>query len=167
MAMISHTMAGRTRFRIPARRGDRAYFRHVAAELAECDRVVRVEASARTGSVLVQHRSDLAVVASFAAQKELFAVADRLRPARGKGIGVVAPPGTSDVVGRPRLAGASALAGLGILQLARGQVLAPAITLFWYAANTIGLETLGAILHPVKNTPRDRRRMSRSSATRH
>ena len=151
-ATITHATAGRARFRITARRGDRDYFRRLAVELADCDGVLRVDASAKTGSVLLRHRSDLPTIARFAAEHDLFAVADRAHQTSSDAANVVVSS-AARIAGTPRLASATLLAGLGALQVMRGQILAPAVTLFWYAANSIGLEAIEAIVRRRTETP--------------
>jgi len=145
-------MAGRTRFRVPARRGDRDYFRRLAIELADCDGVLRVDASVKTGSVLLRHRSDLPTIARYAAEHELFAITDqRLQTSRE--VANVVVSSAARIAGTPRLASATLLAGLGALQVMRGQILAPAVTLFWYAANSIGLKAIEAAVRHRTETP--------------
>ncbi len=58
-AYAVHHVPGRTRLRIPERRGDPAFFEEAARRLARVPGVHRVDANPLTGSVLVHHAGDL------------------------------------------------------------------------------------------------------------
>jgi hypothetical protein len=140
-ARVAHALPGRVRIRIAARQRERAYFDDVARALAECDGVRDVRASALTGSVLVIHTTTLEAIAAFGAQRGLFALAPgahevALARERSWPIAKNAKNAKHDPLARSdtrarRLS--ASLASLGALQTVRGQVMAPALTLFWYA----------------------------------
>jgi hypothetical protein len=54
-AYAVHHLPGRTRFRVPERRGDGNFFKEIAAQLGKCAGVSGVDANPLTGSVLVHH----------------------------------------------------------------------------------------------------------------
>jgi hypothetical protein len=58
-ARLLHHTPTRTRYRVPARQGDPAYFESVHAALTQAPRVRQVTCNPLTGSVLVQHEPDL------------------------------------------------------------------------------------------------------------
>ena len=54
-----HSIPGRTRFKIPDRRGDQAFFDEIAARLRNGSAVSEVECNPLTGSVLIHHSGDI------------------------------------------------------------------------------------------------------------
>ncbi|MEM5435971.1 hypothetical protein [Paraburkholderia diazotrophica] len=139
-AHISHMLAGRVRLKIPARRHDAAFFAEVVRRLAQCDGVIEARASPLTAGLLIMHATELNSIAAWASQQRLFSLhagaAESLPGQRSRAIQRSARPVASvsgeQAVRRARLLSTS-LAGLGALQTVRGQILAPAVTLFWYA----------------------------------
>jgi hypothetical protein len=139
-------MAGRTRFRVAARRGDRQYFASLREHLIQCPGVLSVTTSELTGSVLVDHdAADPDVLVAYARTFELFDVpesraggADRLRSptdiltdrARRLDQWVrTETAGATDL----RSVALTALIGAAVWQVLRGPVLPAAATLIWYA----------------------------------
>ncbi|MEX3789243.1 hypothetical protein [Paraburkholderia sp. BR14374] len=139
-AHISHLLAGRVRLKIPARRHDASFFSEVVRRLEQCDGVIEVRASPLTAGVLIMHATELNSIAAWASQQRLFSLqvhsAESLpgepKRAIARSARSVAPVAGGPAERRARLLSTS-LAGLGALQTARGQILAPAVTLFWYA----------------------------------
>ncbi len=165
-AVVVHRLAGRVRFRVPARRGDRTFFEAAAARLAGIPSVTAVAINPTTGSIMLHHRDALEPI--LAQTSGLFDLRlepdpEARRPTRK--IRTVSP-GSVGAAGflalaalqlaRGRLAGsaadsfwnayatlrflrrpgvAAALAAVGVIQLARGQVLSPAVSLAFYALN--------------------------------
>lgn len=131
LAEVEHRLPGRIRLRVRGRRGDAGFFRRVEAALARVPGVHGAWVNPQTGSVLVEHGGD---------ETELLAAA------REQGLFTAAPPlrslAVSDTPSRlPRGAVASStldlaafgLAGAGLLQLARGEVLGSASENLWNA----------------------------------
>jgi hypothetical protein len=120
--MLTHDAPGRVRYRIAARRGDPAFFARIGKELLKCEMVQTVEINPLTGSILVLHAAQPAEITHYAEQHGLFRLGgEPLVPSADK----PAP----DALGLlPPL-----FIGLGLYQLLQGNVLAPAVTLFWYA----------------------------------
>ena len=129
IAEIVHAMEGRTRLRIPARRGDGAFFASVATGLSTISGVHHVDVRPFTGSVLLQHGLPLAGIAAAAERARLFKVAnDASAPAPQPAVRI----DPKWVIG----------AGLGVIavwQLTQGRILPPAVTLAWYGARLTGL----------------------------
>jgi hypothetical protein len=124
-AFLAHASEGRTRLRVPERRGDADYFSTSAARLAEFEGVLAVTPRAVTASLLVEHESGFD------------AIAER---ARAAGLFTLEPAAEEESLA-PRLAVpglASVLGALAVVQLFRQRVLPPAITLLWYAAAVAG-----------------------------
>ena len=120
-AFTAHASGGRTRLRVPSRRGDADFFTACAARLAEFDGVLAVTPRALTASLLVEHDGDFGAIAERARAAGLFALEpanDEEELARGP-----AMPGLAGVLG-----------ALAVVQLFRQRVLPPAVTLLWYAA---------------------------------
>jgi hypothetical protein len=125
-AFIAHASAGRTRVRVPGRRGDTDFFATSAARLAEFEGVLAVTPRASTSSLLVEHEGEFDAIAKRARAAGLFALG---RPAEEEE--ALAPR-----LAIPGLAGV--LGALAVVQLFRQRVLPPAITLLWYAASVAG-----------------------------
>jgi hypothetical protein len=58
-AYAVHHLEGRTRFRVPQRRGDAAFFKEIADRLAQCAGIKGVETNPLTSSILVHHDGDI------------------------------------------------------------------------------------------------------------
>lgn len=58
-AYIAHTLPGRTRLRIPGRRGDRAFFTELADRLKRSKGIDAVHVNPMTGSLLVRYDGNL------------------------------------------------------------------------------------------------------------
>jgi hypothetical protein len=141
-AFLSHAVPGRIRVKIPSMRGNVDYYSDAAERLVECAGVQSVVVNDRTGSVLVLCAGDAtaAHIGEFARERGLFSLEDGLPPVppvfdraleeysrlddRIAGV----TEGEFDV----RSAALVMLLVLGFVQLYRGQVVAPAATLFWY-----------------------------------
>jgi hypothetical protein len=128
-AELAHAMPGRTRLRLPDRRGDAAFFASIASGLSSLPGVYKVETRPLTGSVLVQHFSTLESLTEAARNSGLFNI----------GAISAAPKPEPKVTFDPKLFVAFALAGLAIWQMSREKVAPPALTLLWYASQLGGL----------------------------
>lgn len=129
VAEVVHAMEGRTRLRIPARRGDAAFFASVATALSTIAGVHHADVRPLTGSILLQHGLPLAAVAAAAEQARLFKIAD--------GTSMPPPPQAAPIDAKWVIG-----VGLGVVavwQLTQGRILPPAITLAWYGAHLTGL----------------------------
>ncbi len=140
-AYVSHALPGRTRIKVPDRRGAAGYFEDVRQALASCPGVEEVTVNAVTGSILVRHAASVAAVADHAAGAGLFAL-NGLEPGE--------PPLAQKL--RTQMAALdsrlkSAVGGeldlwttvsilylaFAVVQLLRGNVLGPVTTLAWTA----------------------------------
>jgi hypothetical protein len=130
VASIEHQLPGRVRLRVPSKRGDVPFFEKVVHELSKHPSLRELIASPLTGSITLHYCEPLQPITAAAAEQKLFDTgrsepqkdgsksqqASRLREASG-------------------LAGATAagLSGLGLFQVARGNVLGSAVENLWYA----------------------------------
>lgn len=157
---LVHQTPGRLRIRIPDRRGDRDFFDVVAHVLEACEGVTAVTANPLTGSIVVCHTGPLETIIDHArafgvspppglppessvpagGKQQTPGRQDRGHPKLGQD-----DPGAALPANRaPRSTGvtlsqaiAAAFAGFGLVQLAEGNIFAPALSLFWYAAQIL------------------------------
>jgi len=144
-AWLTHRIDGRARIKLPERRGDAPHFAKVAEELRALPGVVDVQANALTGGLLVLHEGPLEPILTQARSKRLFEVnanqpaappvAERLRRQLGKLSGEL----RQDTGGESDLASLIFLVLMvgAIIQLLRGNFLAPAVSLLWYALSAV------------------------------
>jgi hypothetical protein len=144
--VLVHHIAGRTRFRVPEKRGDGGYFANVTEQLGQCPGVSAVSASEVTGSVLVLHEAtEPDVLIAYARTFELFDLPAVTVPAVNAG----RPPAELMTDGLDQVDGwiraqtgrstdlrslaLTGLIGAAVWQTLRGQLLPAAGTLIWYA----------------------------------
>ncbi len=148
-AHLVHASPGRVRIRIPSRKRDEAFFSSLKERIAKFPMIQRVEANPLTGSVLVIHDLngtdvDLKTISDYTEMSGLFtlqqpgpdqsSVSEKIATlvsgandkVRGATAGELDLPTTASL----------GLLGLGLYQLGRGNVAAPAWHVaFWYALN--------------------------------
>jgi hypothetical protein len=167
-ARLCHSSAGRLRLRVDAHKRDDRFFAEAKRQIETWPGVRRVEVNPLTGSVLILFEESAAAPGEIerrARESGLFAVessaAERKRM----------PPAEAAVERVRRLderlrewtGGAGdlrsvvflSLIAAGAFQLMRGKVAAPAVTLFWYAAEAAGLSWKGPASSPVTAGPTD------------
>ncbi len=143
-AYLVHALPGRARIKIPAKRGNQAYFLELASELGRCAGVVSVQVNPWAASTLVVHAaSDVERIAGYARERRLFDLKmDKEAPPRSS-IGEIAASqldfldhllatgsrGNLDL----RSAIFLLLIGLALRQIWRGQIVQPALPLLWDA----------------------------------
>lgn len=141
-ATVVHALPGRARLRIAARRGNAAWFQDLADRLRAYPEVTAVTISPASAGLLVHHLGSLSQVTEEAERNGLFLVErldaespDTATELRGKmaAFGRWMDMTTGDGGAVPAVVFVMLVVG-GVTQLARGNVLAPAVTLFWYAA---------------------------------
>lgn len=128
IAEIVHTMRGRARLRIAARRGDAPFFAAVATGLSTIPGVYKVDVRPFTGSIVIDHGPPLVRVGAAAAAARLFLLGEPASPS---------PPLQLSV--EPKTAVGIGFGLFALWQLTQGRVLPPALTLGWYAATLTGL----------------------------
>jgi hypothetical protein len=132
-AVIASAVAGRMRLRLPAHRGDAAFFALLAQRALMLPGVVGAAANPLTAGLLLRFRGAPEAVLAAAAREGLFCSA--------------APAPVSVLPAAARLAplGAAVLGLLAALQAWRGAVLPPAATLLWYAGSLLRASAGSAI----------------------
>jgi hypothetical protein len=141
-AFLSHAVPGRFRVKVPSMRGNAGYFADAAGRLGECELVESVVVNERTGSILAlcAAHTTAAHIGEYGRARELFqleegrppvpAVLDQVASGYStldRGIG-----SATEGALNARSAVLVMLLVLGFVQLYRGQIAAPAATLFWY-----------------------------------
>jgi hypothetical protein len=148
VAHIIHRIPGRARLKLPNNRGDQALFERLVEGLESHAGVDEVTANSRTGSLLICHSAPLAAILSFAERGDLFTVGDELKWRDTLANRTRAHLGVLDEriarlsEGRLDLRSLLILTflGLTLTQVLRGQILPPASTLLWYAAQLLGIK---------------------------
>lgn len=140
-----HSIPGRTRFKIPERRGDHIFFDEIARRLRDCAGVSEVKCNPLTGSVLIHHSGDIDGPLMRAALHRLDEILE---------LELAAPPVArrlrAEVVGLDQAINRlsrgeldlSTVAALGLLAMAGGQLVGGAqpviaVTLAWYATELL------------------------------
>jgi Heavy metal associated domain 2 len=148
IAIVAHSARGRARFKIADRRRQEEFFATAADRLGAAPGVERVEVNPLTGSILVHHESSVSALSGYAEANGLFRLEGQ--PVRVSNLmrqralwadhQVRAYSGESLDL---KSLGLVLLLGMGTLQLIRGQLAAPAVTVFWYAAALLATSQKG------------------------
>lgn len=124
-AYVSHSSKGRLRFRVPSKKSDLAYFSTLHQTFEEYDFIHQLEVNPSTGSVLVLHSEDTDTVLSCGKKHLLFeSIQEKAEPKSEQA------QGFASSATNPHSVLIKSLIGLGMVQVLRGEVLAPASTLF-------------------------------------
>jgi hypothetical protein len=152
VAVFTHHIAGRTRIRVLAKRGDAEYFARMREQLAHCPGVASVVTNEATCSVLVFHdAADPDVLADYGRTFELFDASVPVPTRRElrapaaivtEGISLLdkwvkAGTGQSTDLRSVALTG---LVGATIWQMLRGPLLPAAATLLWYTLAVVATD---------------------------
>lgn len=145
-AYVVHSLPGRTRFRIPERRHDQAFFSELAKHLAALKGVTKVESNPMTASVLLHHDGeigDLLAQALGSPLPTMVEIASSAPPvARRIRVEIAEVDGTIRRFSNGEF-DLSTLSAVGLLTLAgiqvlRGQQPITAVSLLWYASELLG-----------------------------
>ena len=133
---IAHELPGRMRVHIPERRRDERFFELAQQKLAATPGITKLDVNALTGNILMLHELDCARIAAIAESHQLFhlnqesADGPRTRQAGANhSIGSFVRLGPLSPYDRLALV----FAALAVAETLQGNVMAPAVTLFWYA----------------------------------
>ena len=144
-AHIDHHLPGRTRLRVPSRRGDGAYFARLCAVLDATEGLRVLACTPMTGSLLLAHAGQLHELGELAQQAGLFELdpgpqqrASVLQSARAAGVRMdqqlrEASAGRLDL----RALAVTGLLGASLFQLRRGQYFPSALALLLDAAELV------------------------------
>lgn len=158
VAYIVHSLPDRTRLRVPERRGSSDYFTQVIRHLDTCPGVTQAIANPSTASILVRHSVPFSEISTFAGAHELFTATTLSANQNRLSHGVAGTlrwldeqlvqrsEGRLDV----RSTVLMGLLALSAIQIARGDIMAPGITLLWYALQLTGVNEDDAGGHPLK-----------------
>ena len=127
-ALIEHQLPGRVRLKITSKRNEAEFFQSVVQVLCKHPHLEEVSADPLTGSVIIRHSGSLQPILASAAEHRLFEVGPR-EPRSSLSAGAKTQgesPGLLDVLG-------ALLAGLGLVQVARGQPTGSAAENLWNA----------------------------------
>ena len=139
-AYLVHRAPGRLRLRLPDMRGETPFFRKLVAQISQLEDIEAVRANPDTGGVLILHRPDAerTVLDHLAAAVDL--TDDEYAPPSGFSRAVTGLGKLDEWIARETRGGSSLssvvfllLVGMALAQIARGQVMAPASSLLWYA----------------------------------
>jgi len=144
-AHLAHELSGRTRLKIPSECGNTNYFDRVCRDLAECPGIGRIEINSRTGSLLILHTESIARIATFARDRDLFILQDKNTPRHTTLSHAAQKLAQLDAAITRFSLGDLDMRSLmfiillmvSVLQVFRGQILAPASTLLWYALDLL------------------------------
>jgi hypothetical protein len=145
-AVLCHSTTGRARLRFAGMGGDADGFEQLAHALAQHPYVEQVRVSARTGSMLVLHRAELASILAFAQERGLFVVVGQ--PAHTPMRRIEAAIGDMDRRLARETKGAFSLGtatflslfAAGLYQMRQGKLLPAGMTLFNYALEVMQRE---------------------------
>ncbi len=133
MAEVEHRILGRMRLRVRACRGDAEFFERVASSLGRQAGIRAVRVNSGTGSILIEHDGREEAVLAGAKSRNLFEAAPPLRQAVAVRAAGPHLPSAGAKASSPLNVAAVGLAGAGVLQLARGQVVGSASENLWNA----------------------------------
>jgi len=146
-AYVTHAVPGRTRIKIPAKRGNGLFFAQLESGLQKCPDIASIQVNHRAGSALITFRAEgsLASVSRYARQHKLFRLENDPPPL--KSVGEILADQLAQV---NRLIGAGSRGHidlqtlffflflvLGMQQVWRGQIMQPAIPLLWRAVGIL------------------------------
>ncbi|MEJ2061094.1 MAG: hypothetical protein P8Y64_11525 [Gammaproteobacteria bacterium] len=146
-AVVVHAVQGRTRFRLASRKGDHAYFTAAVEQLKTLPGLHVLEANPLTGSIMLQHDAEVTAddIGHFAEQNGLFSI--DLEGEKGLPVTLRASHQLQDF--DTKLQGASLgeldfrsvvfllLVSMAAVQLWNGRIMAPAVSLLWYAVSLL------------------------------
>jgi hypothetical protein len=129
VASIEHHLPGRVRLRVPSKRGDVSFFDKVVRELSKHPSLRELTASPLTGCITLHYCDPLQLMTAAAAEQQLFEIGgsepqDQKNKEQASGLREASGVTGATVAG---------LSGLGLFQVARGNVLGSAIEDLWYA----------------------------------
>lgn len=142
-AQIIHSLPGRTRLRVLEKRRDEAFFADTIRNLTHCPGVASVETNTLTGSVLIHHDVPWDVLASQIEQRAGLVIEMPREASLAHHVAQGLETANQDL---NKVSGGKldwntllflGLTGLAIQQAIEGNIMAPAVSLLWYALNTL------------------------------
>jgi hypothetical protein len=130
-AAVIHSVDGRTRLRVAARRENAAFFSTVAAGLSAIAGVRKVEVRPLTASILIFHDAPISRIGEAAEKNGLFSLAEATKPSaslEGPALQI-----------SPRMVAAAGLGLIALWQVYKEKFFPSALTVGFYAVNIAGL----------------------------
>lgn len=165
-AFIKHQMPGRVRLKIPQKRGDINYFNRLEELFSHFFGINELKLNPSTASIVINHETDVPFqdIVEFAKTKNLFNLVEEAEDhdevVPNMYIKALTLTGFNRfdkallAYSKGRLDARSfvflSLIGLAIHQAARGNVMAPAATLLWYAVQLLIVEDINQIEYEQK-----------------
>jgi hypothetical protein len=132
LAHVVHAAPGRLRMRVPAMRGDSAYFAGLTRSIERVEAVGNVYANSLTGSILIEGSSlSVTQLRRLARTRHWFEILDA--PVREAEIGAALETLLQNSTHELLRAVPLAALALALVQFGRGRVLPPAVSLLLYA----------------------------------
>ncbi|MGZ4998324.1 MAG: HMA2 domain-containing protein [Methylobacter sp.] len=163
-AYIKHHLPGRVRLKIPQKKGDAGYFDRIAELFADFPGITQLQLNPTAASVLICHdgtEAQFGNISEFAQRNGLFSITERLEETFSSPplpIAVLTATGLNRFdeslmdLSQGRIDSRSlfmlTLTGLAIHQITRGNIMAPASSLLWYAIELLREEN---ITPPINN----------------
>jgi hypothetical protein len=122
LAYLHHHLQGRSRLKIPAKAGDKAFFAEISERLKRHPAVQTVRTSSVTGSVLVHHEGAVDAITVYAQENGLFALCKT-----GETVRTARSPDPADA----GLILSLGFAGLGMYRMTRGRYFGNAVESLW------------------------------------
>lgn len=152
VAHVAHAVPGRVRIRIPSKRGDTEYFAKLQERLETFPAIIALRVNPKTGSVLIEYDdTSLAQLKESTIESSLFSLEEL--DYEPKAVWQRASSGFEVMDSRIKKLTRGdidlrsvlfiGLVTMGIRQLTKGQVMGPAMTLFWQALGLIVLPKVG------------------------
>jgi hypothetical protein len=141
-ATLEHATPRRLRMKVAELRGDAPYFRSVIDKLSGQPGIAALRANPLTGSILIEHDTDVSSIRRIAAERDLFELdeepARRLLPGSSMSGGrgrQSSNGGAAEFDGRK--AAVTGLTGLAAYRAMSGHLVAPATDDFWHAFHAL------------------------------
>jgi hypothetical protein len=123
VAYLHHHLQGRSRLKIPAKAGDKAFFAGISERLKRHPAVRAIKSNPITGTILIHHAGEVGAISEFAQDNGLFAFSQ----IAGGPIGTTGTGHSAD----SELVLSLGFAGLGIYRMARGEYFGNAVESLW------------------------------------
>jgi hypothetical protein len=146
-AHIVHQTDGRIRIKIPSRRGDSQFFSSLSEQMMQLEQVERARGNAAAASLAVEYGGAVQPVHARFEQCGLELNASEVRDAGVNNKFFIDAIQASSAQIKPMMLAGAAFALVGVVQTARGEIMLPALSAFWYAASAWRLAHLPASGH--------------------
>lgn len=151
-ALIAHHTPGRVRLEVPSRRGDQAFFAALSERVASGNGARRVRANPLTASVVVEYAGAFDAVLGALRDAELSVAGKGAEGAQARPTPMASfvsvmqafkrQPHDGQQAADPLLLAGAAFGLIGLVQTARGEIMLPALSAFWYAVSALRLASL-------------------------